>query len=215
MGSKIIGICGPSGSGKSTVAAALAEQLGASVIHLDQYFKKELPQICSPDDNQYYPDWNSPESIHSDKVLERILEEKQNGSSEWVIVEGMLLFCIASLYELLDIKIFVTAKTETCLYRRIVRNINLFKQSAEDIGAYYLKCARHREAVYCLPFANRADYLIDNDVSFSDQLKQLVLALQDNGEQPHPAPESNRTDALFFSSHLLSALHYARKSFFP
>lgn len=180
MRSKIIGICGPSGSGKSTVAAELAEQLGASVIHLDHYFKKELPQICSPDNNQYYPDWNSPESIHSDEVLARLQEEKQSGTSKWVIVEGMLLFCIESLYELLDVKIFVSAKIETCLYRRIVRNINLFKQNAEDIGAYYLKCARHREAVYCLPFANRADYIIDNDVSCSDQLKQLLFALQDD-----------------------------------
>ena len=42
MKSKIIGICGPSGGGKSTVATALSESLGAPVIHLDQYFKKEL-----------------------------------------------------------------------------------------------------------------------------------------------------------------------------
>lgn len=180
MTPKIIGICGPSGSGKSTIADELAEQLGAHVIHLDRYFKNELPLICSPDDNQYYPDWNSPESINLDEVLARLREEQQNGTSEWVIVEGMLLFCIKSLYELLDIKIFVSANIETCLYRRIVRNINMFKQSPEYIGEYYLKCARHREAVYCLPFANQADYIIDNDISYSDQLKQIQLILQSN-----------------------------------
>lgn len=180
MGSKIIGICGPSGSGKSTIADVLAEQLAGSVIHLDKYFKKELPQMCSPDDNQYYPDWNSPESINSDEILARLRAEKQNGASEWVIVEGMLLFCIKSLYEILDIKIFVSANIETCLYRRIVRNINLFKQSPEYIGEYYLKCARHREATYCLPYASHADFIINNDISFSDQLKQIQFILQNN-----------------------------------
>ncbi|MBQ3101267.1 MAG: AAA family ATPase [Clostridia bacterium] len=174
MKSKIIGICGPSGGGKSTVATALSESLGAPVIHLDQYFKKELPQMRSPDDGQYYPDWNSPDSINSDEVLKRLNAEKQNGGSEWVIIEGMHLFCIDSLYEALDVKIFVTAKIETCLYRRIVRNVNLLKQSPEYIGEYYLKCARHREAAYCLPYANRADFIIDNDISFSEQLNKIL-----------------------------------------
>ena len=180
MKTKIIGICGPSGCGKSTIAAELAEQLGASVIHMDHYFKNELPQICSPDNNKYYPDWNSPESIRSDEILARLRAEKESGESEWLIVEGMLLFCIESLYELLDYKIFVSAKIETCLYRRIVRNVTLFNQSPEYIGEYYLRCARHREAVYCLPFANKANYIIDNDFSYSDQLQQVLQILQSN-----------------------------------
>lgn len=178
MGSKIIGICGRSGSGKSTIADVLSKQLDCSVIHLDRHFKSELPQMCSPDDNKYYPDWNSPESINSDEILAKLRQAKQNGESEWVIVEGLLLFCIESLYEMLDIKIFVSANIETCLYRRIIRNVKLFNQTPEAIGDYYLKCTRHREATYCLPFANRADYTIDNDVSYSEQLKQIQFILQ-------------------------------------
>lgn len=178
MKTKIIGICGPSGGGKSTIAAELAEQLSASVIHLDHYFKSELPQICSPDNHQYYPDWNSPESIRSDEVLARLRAEKESGKSGWLIVEGMLLFCIEPLYELLDYKIFVSAKIETCLYRRIVRNVTLFNQSPEYIGEYYLRCARHREAEYCLPYTNKADFIIDNDFSYSDQLEQVQQILQ-------------------------------------
>lgn len=183
MGSKIIGICGRSGSGKSTIAAALAEELGCPVIRMDRYFKDELPQMCSPDDNKYYPDWNSPESIKLDEVLAELRCAKESTESEWVIIEGLLLFCIEALYEMLDVKIFVNANIETCLYRRIVRNIKLFSQSPEYIGDYYLKCARHREATYCLPYSNRADYIIDNDISFSDQLKQVLIALQKSSKK--------------------------------
>ena len=182
MGSKIIGICGRSGSGKSTVATALAQRLDCPVIRMDRYFKDELPQMCSPDDNKYYPDWNSPESIRSDEVLAELCRAKENSGSEWIIIEGLLLFCIEPLYKMLDVKIFVAANIETCLYRRIVRNIELFGQSPEYIGNYYLKCARHREAEYCLPYADLADFIIDNDLSFSDQLEQVLTALQNSQE---------------------------------
>ena len=152
--------------------------MGAPVIHMDHYFKQELPQICSPDNNQYYPDWNSPESIRINDVLADILAAKEKGESEWLIVEGMLLFYIESLYELLDFKIFVTAKIETCLYRRIVRNISLFNQSPEYIGEYYLRCARHREAVYCLPFVDKANFVIDNDYSYEEDFKKVSQILR-------------------------------------
>jgi len=174
----IIGVCGPSGSGKSTIASDLAERLGAEIIHLDHYFKSELPQICSPDDHEYYPDWNSPESIRSEEIVSRLKQLKKEGNSEWIVVEGLLLFSIRELKELLDIKIYVHANSETCLYRRIIRNISLFGQTPEEIGAYYLKCARHREAVYCLPFSNEADYTIDNDVSYLAQLEHVCDEIQ-------------------------------------
>lgn len=173
MKTKIIGICGPSGSGKSTIAADFAKHLGAEVVHLDHYFKRDLPQMCSPDDNQYYSDWNSPESIRADEIAAHLHKLKDNGNREWVIVEGVLLFCIDELKEMLDFKIFVSARIETCLYRRIIRNMSLFRQSPEEIGTYYLKCARHREAVYCLPFSNIADYVIDNDIEYFNQVEDI------------------------------------------
>lgn len=178
MSTTIIGICGPSGSGKSTIAADLARRLNADVIHLDCYFKSELPKMCSPDDNKYYSDWNSPESIRADEIVSVLKGIKKKDTAKWVIVEGVLLFCIDELKKMLDIKIFVHANIETCLYRRIIRNTVLFGQSPEEIGEYYLKCARHREAEYCLPFENYADYVIDNDVTYLAHIEDIYGKIQ-------------------------------------
>jgi len=168
----IIGIAGPSGGGKSTVAAAIAEKLDCQVFHTDAYFKKDLPAIQSPDDGAIYPDWNHPDSVRYDDLLED-LRAAAAGEHPYILVEGALLFAIPELRALFDYKLFVTARIETCLYRRILRNVTLFGQTAEFIGSYYLKCARHREAEYCLPSARYADAVIDNDVSFETQLDSL------------------------------------------
>lgn len=169
----IIGIAGPSGSGKSAVAAKLEERLDCKVFHSDGYFNDPLPTLVSPDDGETYPDWNQPGSVCWTRLIEDIKKEAAAALHPYILVEGVLLFSIEELRELLDYRIFVTAKIETCLYRRIVRNISLFNQTPAFIGSYYLKCARHQEAKYCLPTIRYADFVIDNDISFEGQLEKL------------------------------------------
>ena len=169
----VIGIAGPSGGGKSTVAKILEERLDCRVFHSDAYFKGELPEITSPDDGNTYPDWNHPSSVRYDDLITDIKAELSRDEHRYIIVEGLLIFYIDALRELMDFKIFVTASPETCLYRRIVRNMSLFGQTPEYIGGYYLKCARHREAEFCRPTQKYADFIIDNDVSYEEDLKKL------------------------------------------
>ena len=170
----IIGLCGPSGSGKSTIARALSEELNCDVFCADRYFKSELPKMISPDDGNEYPDWNSLESINYEALANDVKAYVEKSDKKYVIVEGSLIFAIELIDSMLDFRLFVTAKPETCIYRRIVRNITLMGQSAEYIGSYYLKCARHREAQFCLPNISKADVVIDNDVSFENDLKTAV-----------------------------------------
>lgn len=169
----IIGIAGPSGGGKSTVAKILEERLDCAVFHSDSYFKSELPEITSPDDGQVYPDWNHPTSVRYDELIADVRAAAEEAAHRYIIVEGLLIFYIDELRELMDHKIFVTARPETCLYRRIVRNTALFGQTPEYIGNYYLRCARHREAEFCLPTEKYADFVIDNDVSYEKDLEKL------------------------------------------
>ena len=174
----IIGMCGPSGSGKSTVSRALSERLDCDVFCADRYFKSELPKMISPDDGNEYPDWNSLESIDYDLLASDIMEYIRQSDKKYVIVEGSLIFAVDKINSMLDVRVFVTARPETCIYRRIVRNITLMGQSAEYIGGYYLKCARHREAQFCLPNIKKADFVIDNDVSYKMDLERFLKTLE-------------------------------------
>lgn len=169
----LIGIAGPSGSGKSTVADALEKRMDCEVFHTDGYFNDPLPTLVSPDDGKTYPDWNQPASIRSPQLIADLQAAAVAARRPYILAEGALLYCIDGLRELFDYRIFVTAKIETCLYRRIVRNVSLFHQTPEFIGGYYLKCARHQEAKYCLPSIRHADFVIDNDVTFDGQLDSL------------------------------------------
>lgn len=85
----------------------------------------------------------------------------------------MLAFYFPHIRDLFDIKIFVNASPETCIYRRIIRNMLKFKQTPEYIGDYYLKCARHREREYCLPTEKFANYIINNETTYLDQLNPI------------------------------------------
>ena len=174
----LIGIAGPSGSGKTTAADAIAKQLDALVFHSDNYFQAELPTMISPDDGQAYPDWNHPASLRSQDLIRDIRQAAGAAEHSYIVAEGALLFYFEELRPLFDYKIFITARIETCLYRRIVRNVKLFGQSPEIIGQYYLRCARHREAEYCLPTIQYADYVIDNDIGCRDALNKLPFMQQ-------------------------------------
>ena len=172
MRSFVIGICGPSGSGKSTVARELAETLGCEVISSDRFFKSSLPTMISPADGKEYPDWNSPDSVDYPALVRAVEEKKKN--SGFLIVEGCIILTCPELGDLLDYVIYTDATVETCLFRRIVRNVKLMGLSVEEIGEYYLRCARYREKEYCLPQKEKADFVIDNEYGFDEDLKKCA-----------------------------------------
>lgn len=166
----IVAVSGASGSGKSTFADALKqyfEQKGGRVcvIAADRYFKKELPKMISPADREEYPDWNHPDSVDISAFVAAVREAKDSSEYDYIVVEGVTIFCHESIRELADVKIYVDATIEMRIYRRIARNVQR-GQTIEFIGGYYLKCARYREKEYSLPSAKYADWHVDNEWGF-------------------------------------------------
>ncbi len=167
----IVAVSGASGSGKSTFANALKEYLEKAgkrtcVIPADHYFKKELPKMISPADGEEYPDWNHPTSVDASALANAVQTARDSGEFDYVITEGVTIFCDDSLRALADIKIYIDATIEMRIYRRIARNVVTKGQTIDFIAGYYLKCARYREQEYSLPSAKYADFRVNNEWGF-------------------------------------------------
>lgn len=168
---QVIAISGGSGSGKSTLAAALEKYLadrGARVklIGADAFFKKELPKMISPATGEEYYDWNHPTSVDMPALADALEDYRASGEFDYIILEGVTIFCDERVRSLTDLRIFVDASIEMRIYRRIARNIQTKGQTVEFIGGYYLKYARYREQEYCLPSEKYAHWHVDNEWGF-------------------------------------------------
>ena len=180
----VIAISGASGSGKTTFTKALAEYYvknGFRVYNIssDSFFRGELPKMISPADGCEYPDWNHPSSVDSDAFVKAVEEKKCSGEYDFVIAEGINIFCFEKLLEISDVKIFVDASPEMRIFRRIARNTQLMGQTVEYIGDYYLKCARYREAEFSLASAKYTDLHVDNEWGFdveteAEKIKEIL-----------------------------------------
>ncbi|MBQ6788767.1 MAG: AAA family ATPase [Clostridia bacterium] len=177
---RVILISGASGSGKTTFADSLAEHYRSggfrvAVFSSDAFFRDTLPKMISPADGREYPDWNHPTSADTVRFAETVETAKSSGEYDYVISEGVNVLCYGELLALADVKIFVDASPEMRLYRRIVRNMKLMGLSAEEIGEYYLKCARYREAEFCLPSSSVADMRVDNEWGFDVEKESFKI----------------------------------------
>lgn len=173
----VIGVSGGSGSGKSIFASALCRELeGAFLISSDHYFKKDLPTMISPLDGKEYPDWNHPDSIHSERMRQDMIEAAESRKYRYVVAEGAFLFCIEPIRAMMDLKLWVDASVEMRIFRRIARNVQ-YGQTVEFIGGYYLNCVRYREKEFSLPSAGYADMTIPNEAE-NEYLASLPSVLE-------------------------------------
>ncbi|MCR5005953.1 MAG: AAA family ATPase [Clostridiales bacterium] len=160
----IIGIAGGSGSGKSTMAAALQERLGAygkvCLFGADRWFIHPLPQMLSPVTGNWMDDYNCPESIDYDAMVDAIEAETQ---ADILIVEGNGILYPQKVRDLLDLKIFLELPIEERMYRRIDRNIKAGRGTMQEIADFYLQSARFSEAKWLLPTVRYADIRLGGD----------------------------------------------------
>ena len=174
MSARLVCISGASGSGKSTLAAALKdhyEKAGKRValFGADRYFRPVLPRMISPSDGKEYPDWNHPDSFDAAALLADLIAARDGGEYDLIFFEGVTVLCHESLRHTADAKIWVDASIETRIYRRIARNVAVRGLSVEEVGDYYLRCARYREKTYSLPSRVYADFTVNNEYGFDTE----------------------------------------------
>ncbi|KAI1004088.1 Uridine-cytidine kinase-like 1 [Podosphaera aphanis] len=150
----IIGIAGSSGSGKSTLSNTIVSKMNLPwvvILPMDSFYKT-LDKESSKKAFQNEYDFDSPDAIDFDILVERLRDLKAGKRAEIpiysfskharepettsiysphvMILEGIFALYDPRVLELLDMKIFCEADTDTCLSRRILRDI---KERGRDI----------------------------------------------------------------------------------
>ncbi|KAI8918515.1 P-loop containing nucleoside triphosphate hydrolase protein [Powellomyces hirtus] len=121
----LVGIGGVSCSGKSTVTDRLAKVLPVHVIYQDKFFKKSdhIPLIDG------VQDWDSPDSMDMEAFAARLREVHKGGSAKastrnepgYNDPSPPTDISLKTIFQQLDIKVFVTAQYGTLEARRAAR----------------------------------------------------------------------------------------------
>lgn len=155
----IIGISGASASGKSLLANTIVKELGTkqvAVISEDAYYQdqKHLSFEDRTKTNYDHPNafdhdllcehlrhlqlgetLNIPVYDHTQHI--RSEETREVGQHAIIVLEGILLFQDQALRELMDIRIFMDTPLDTCLIRRLRRDIIERERSLESVLGQY------------------------------------------------------------------------------
>ena len=191
----VIGITGGSGSGKTSLIKSLRskfENENVSFLSQDDYYIPREKQIY---DEEGVQNFDLPTSIDIDAFVSDIkllMDGKTVSRMEYVfnnekatpqylefkpgkvlIVEGLFILHVPQLVELLDLSIFVHARDDQKISRRIVRDQIERNYPLEDVLYRYEKHVMPSYLNFILPYKDTADLVINNNITFDHSLKVL------------------------------------------
>jgi uridine kinase len=197
--SLVVGIAGGTGSGKTTVAEKLAAAMpqGRCVtIEHDAYYRDQ--GHLTPEERATI-NYDHPSALESSLLAEHLrtlrrgepvdvpiydfathtrrAETRRVSPAPVIIVEGILVFCEASLREQMDVKIFVDTDPDIRLMRRIRRDLEVRGRTFSSVRDQYYATVRPMHIEYVEPTKRWADLIVpeggDNRVALDVLLGQL------------------------------------------
>ncbi len=195
----IIGITGGSGSGKTSFIKALREAFSTEqlcVISQDDYYRPLEDQTI---DEEGIENFDLPRSIDkkaftqdikkliAGEVVTRPEYVFNNTDAELkmltfypapiIIVEGLFIFHYKKVRKLLDLKIFLHAKENLKVIRRIKRDRVERNYPLEDVLYRYERHVLPNFERYIQPYMEDADLVINNNRNFEQGLKVIKACL--------------------------------------
>ena len=192
----IIGIAGGSASGKTSFLYQLKNSFSdhqICVISQDDYYKPVEHQI--KDENGYI-NYDLPQGIDHLQFIKDIQNLKEGNPvtiQEYVfnnpgvvpgskvlkpapiiIVEGLFIFWFDVINELLDLRIFIDAKEEVRLDRRLNRDKAERNVDHDHIMYQWMNHVTPSYKQYLLPFKEEVDLIINNNKNFNLSLELLT-----------------------------------------
>ena len=191
----LIGLTGGSGSGKTTFIRELEEKFKPTELCIisqdDYYFPKEKQKM----DAQGVHNFDLPSSIDSKSFADDLIRlisgeivrrteytfNNENATPKTLIfhpapiilVEGIFVFHYQEIMKLLDLKIFLDAKENLKVIRRIKRDRIERNYPIEDVLYRYEKHVMPTFEKYILPYKDEADIIINNNEHFKNALEVI------------------------------------------
>ena len=189
----LIGITGGSGSGKTTFIQQLREGLHAGQVcylSMDDYY---VPREQQKKDERGIYNFDRPKSIHRDEFvrdLKLLMAGQTVTRQEYVfnnelaqprqlvfrpapviIVEGLFVFHYKKLRKMLDLRIFLHAKDNLKVIRRIKRDQIERNYPLDDVLYRYEHHVLPAYEKYVEPYIEKADLIVNNNTDFNMGLR--------------------------------------------
>ncbi len=198
----IVGVAGASGSGKSYFASKLESELNQRVLLIsqDSYYKQQSPV---PPAQRELINYDHPDAVDFELLTEHLkmlksgqpvnqpvydfaVHDRKKGSLKTesagiIILDGILLYTVPALCEMIDYKIFVETPLDICFIRRLQRDMSERGRSAESVVNQYMTTVRPMYLKYVLPSKQHADYIINGEQNLRLHIKNILNIINRKG----------------------------------
>jgi uridine kinase len=197
MATLCIGVAGGTGSGKTTVANEILRRVGAhQIAHINQdRYYRNLAHLT--DEQRIHHNFDHPSAIEDELLVEHVRSLKEGRPAELpvydftrhirtsdverleprpvILLEGILIFAIPELRELLDVRIFVDTDADQRFIRRLERDISERGRTVEGVITQYLETVRPMHLEFVEPSKRWADVIIPEG-GFNTVALDLVIS---------------------------------------
>ncbi|MDA9576006.1 uridine kinase [Flavobacteriaceae bacterium] len=191
-----IGVYGGTGSGKTTIVEKIVSEFPSSdiqVISQDSYYKDNsdlsFEERCGLN-------FDHPDAIDFELLYQHVLALKNgetiqqpvysfqthNRTAETIsispkkilIIEGILILNYPKLRSFFDLKVFVDARSDMRMERRVSRDISERGRTPEEVLKRYMKTLKPMHQQFIEPMKIHADFVIENHKNAPVELSKLI-----------------------------------------
>jgi len=178
----IIGVAGGTGSGKTTISNSILERVGSDQISYIQHDHYYRDRSHLPSEERGKINFDHPDSLENELLARHLKMLKEGQAVEVpqydftthvrkpettrveprrvILVEGILIFALKALRDLMDIKVFVDTDADIRLIRRIRRDMTERGRTLESVIRQYTESVRPMHLEFVEPSKRYADIII-------------------------------------------------------